>query len=668
MSLPPGFLDELRTRVSLSQVVGRKVMWDQRKSNMGKGDMWAPCPFHHEKSASFHVDDRKGFYYCFGCQAKGDAIGFVQESENVGFMEAVQIIAAEAGMEMPARDPRAQQKQDRRALLADVMEQAVQFFRLQLNTSRAHEARAYLDRRGMSAQSLERWEIGFAPDGWQNLWDHLRGKGVEEDLIIGAGLAKPSTKGGKPYDTFRNRIMFPIRDARGRAIAFGGRAMDSNDNAKYLNSPETELFDKGRSLYNHAPARVAAGKGQPLVVAEGYMDVIALADGGFEAAVAPLGTAVTESQLMMMWRIADEPIIALDGDTAGLRAAMRLIDLALPLLEAGKSLRFAMMPEGQDPDDLIRSKGPAAVQALLDQAMPMVRLLWQRETEGKVYDSPERKAALDKSLREKIKLIRDPSIRKHYGDDIKELRWALFRGNRQSDGKDFKSGGGYIRPGGGFKDGPRGKWRPGGKAIPQPLASTKSSLLAGADDQAAIAMREAVILASAIATPAVIVDFEANFERMTCADPDHAMMRDMILRYGVGAPDRLHDEILYALGPYALENLHALRHVAISPCLRKPGDLETASLTLSEEFAKIEARLGLDAEVAEAEEDLSGLADEAVTWRLGQAAEARNKAVRSENEDRAQYDVADNGARLNREERDLLSALTDGINFSRKQR
>ena len=667
MSLPPGFLDELRTRVSLSQVVGRKVMWDQRKSNMGKGDMWAPCPFHHEKSASFHVDDRKGFYYCFGCQAKGDAIGFVQETENVGFMEAVQIIAAEAGMEMPARDPRAQQKQDRRTLLAEVMEQAVQFFRLQLNTGRAQDARSYLERRGMSAQSLERWEVGFAPDGWQNMWDHLRGKGVEEDLIFGAGLAKPSTKGGKPYDTFRNRIMFPIRDARGRAIAFGGRAMDPYDNAKYLNSPETELFDKGRSLYNHAPARVAAGKGQPLLVAEGYMDVIALADGGFEAAVAPLGTAVTESQLMMMWRIADEPIIALDGDTAGLRAAMRLIDLALPLLEAGKSLRFAMMPEGKDPDDLIRSQGPAAVQALLDQAMPMVRLLWQRETEGKVFDSPERKAGLDKNLREKIKLIRDPSIRKHYGDDIKEMRWALFRGNRKPSGTAFNPTGGGFKGSGGIKEGPRGKWKPG-KAVPQqPLASTKSSMLAAADDHAAIAMREAVILASAIATPAVIVEFEANFERMSCADPDHAIMRDMILRYGLSAPDQVHDEILYALGPYALENLHALRHVAISPCLRKPGDLETASLTLSEEFAKIEARLGLDAELAEAEEDLSGLADEAVTWRLGQAAEARNKAVRSENEDKATYDIADNGARLNREERNLLSTLTDGINFSRKR-
>ena len=248
-------MDELRSRISISDVVGRKVMWDQRKSNVGKGDLWAPCPFHHEKSASFHVDDRKGYYYCFGCQAKGDALKFVQETENVGFMEAVEILAREAGMEMPARDPKAQQKQDRRTQLIEVMEQAVQFFRLQLKTNNASMARSYLQKRGLTPPALERWEIGFAPDGWQNLWDHLRGKNVPEELIMAAGLAKPSTKGGRAYDTFRNRIMFPIRDARGRAIAFGGRAMDPNDNAKYLNSPETELFDKGRSLYNHAPER-----------------------------------------------------------------------------------------------------------------------------------------------------------------------------------------------------------------------------------------------------------------------------------------------------------------------------------------------------------------------------------------------------------------------------
>ena len=270
MSLPPGFLDELRSRTSLSQVVGRKVTWDTRKSNQGKGDMWSPCPFHQEKTASFHVDDRKGFYYCFGCHAKGDLFSFVQETENVGFMEAVEIIAREAGMQLPARDPKAQEKADRRTQLIEVMEQAVAHYRLQLKTSAAAAARDYLVGRGLDEAAQQRWEIGFAPPGWQGLWDHLTSKGVSEDLILAAGLAKPSNAGKKPYDTFRDRIMFPIRDQRGRAIAFGGRAMDPTDNAKYLNSPETDLFDKGRSLYNHGPAREGAGK-QPLVVAEGYM-------------------------------------------------------------------------------------------------------------------------------------------------------------------------------------------------------------------------------------------------------------------------------------------------------------------------------------------------------------------------------------------------------------
>ena len=383
MSLPPGFLDELRTRTSLSQVVGRKVMWDNRKSNQGKGDMWAPCPFHHEKTASFHVDDRKGYYYCFGCHAKGDAISFVRETENVDFMEAVKILAQEAGMTVPERDPQAQQKADRRTELIEVMEMAVRHFRMSLSTGAGAAAREYLVGRGLKEDALERFEIGFAPDGWQGLWDHLTGKGVEPQKILDCGLAKASQRGGKPYDTFRNRIMFPIRDVRGRCIAFGGRAMDPDDNAKYLNSPETELFDKSHTLYNHAPAREAAGKGKPLIVAEGYMDVIALSEAGFEAAVAPLGTAVTEHQLQLLWRIADEPIVALDGDTAGLRAAYRVIDLALPLLEAGKSLRFALMPEGQDPDDLLRREGAGAVQGVLDAAMPMVTLLWQRETEGR---------------------------------------------------------------------------------------------------------------------------------------------------------------------------------------------------------------------------------------------------------------------------------------------
>ncbi|SLN31323.1 DNA primase [Ruegeria meonggei] len=649
MSLPPGFLDELRTRLSLSQVVGRKVMWDARKSNQGKGDMWAPCPFHHEKTASFHVDDQKGFYYCFGCQAKGDAISFVKETENVSFIEAVEILAREAGLPMPARDPKAQEKQDHRSQLAEVMEQAVQFFRLQLKTGAGTEARDYLKRRGLDDQALDRWEIGFVPEGWQGLWDHLRGKNVAEDLILGAGLAKPSNKGKKPYDTFRNRIMFPIRDPRGRCIAFGGRAMDPNDNAKYLNSPETDLFDKGRSLYNHGPARQAAGKGQPLIVAEGYMDVIALGEAGFGASVAPLGTAITEHQLQLLWRISDEPIIALDGDTAGLRAAMRAVDLALPLLEAGKSLRFALMPEGKDPDDLLRAEGAGAVQSVLDGAIPMVKLLWQRETEGKVFDSPERKAALDKTLRDKIKLIRDPSIRSHYGQEIKDLRWQLFRPQRQQQNRSWQ---------------PRGKWKP----QPQPASPGARASFLASSENAEIQLREAAILAIAALNPQVVVQFEHQLEEMECRDPDHASLRHAILRHAIDDPDSLKDHIAENLGPQALENLLALRHVAVIPSVSKPGDVEKAEMTLAEELAKIKALRGLDAEIAEAAEELSDLADEALTYRLAQAAEERNRTSRSQNEDRAVFDIADNGARINRDEKDAFKAITSGINFERKQR
>ena len=644
MSLPPGFLDELRNRTSLSQVVGRKVMWDPRKSNQAKGDMWAPCPFHQEKTASFHVDDRKGFYYCFGCHAKGDAITFVKETENVPFMEAVEILAREAGLPMPARDPKAQQKADRRTQIGDVMEQAVKFFRLQLATTAAGPARAYLQKRGLAAEAQARWEIGFAPDGWQRLWDHLQGKGIDAQLILDAGLAKPSTTGKRPYDTFRNRIMFPIRDAQGRAIAFGGRAMDPTDNAKYLNSPETLLFDKGRSLYNHGPARQAAGTGQPLLVAEGYMDVIALAEAGFSAAVAPLGTAITEHQLQMLWRISPEPIIALDGDIAGLRAAMRVIDLALPLLEAGQSLRFAMMPKGKDPDDVLRDQGPETLQSILDDAVPMVRLLWQRETEGKLFDSPERKAALDKALRDKLKLIKDVSIRAHYAQDIKDLRWDLFRTTRPAT-----RGAGFT-----------GKARVAG-----PVPGTKASMLVAGDDGVTDQMRVAVILASLIATPTVIAEFETDLETLDCRNDDHAALRNAILRHGLSDPRDLRAAISDDLGARPLEKLFALRHVSVSPCLRKPGDDDLARATVAQEFDKLKAQKGLAAEIDEAQEDMIGFADESVTFRLDQAARAMDRATRSTTEDRTQYETGANGARIDRSEREKFEDLLNRIGFAK---
>lgn len=650
MSLPPGFLDELRTRTSLAQVVGRKVMWDQRKSNQGKGDMWAPCPFHHEKTASFHVDDKQGFYYCFGCHAKGDAISFVRETENVSFVEAIEILAREAGMQMPARDPRAQEKADRRTELANVMEQAIQYFRLQLRTTAATHAREYLTGRGFDDAALDRWEIGYAPDDRQATFRHLTEKSIAPDMIIDAGLAAKPDNGGAPYDRFRGRIIFPIRDARGRAIALGGRALDPNARAKYLNSPETELFDKGRSLYNHAKAREHAGKGQPLVVAEGYMDVIALAEAGFGAVVAPLGTAITEDQLRLLWRIHPEPIVALDGDKAGLRAAMRVIDLALPMLEAGQSLRFALLPEGQDPDDLIKAQGAGAMQRLLDQAVPMVQLLWRRETEGKVFDSPERKAALDKSLREAIRKIADPSVRSHYGEEIKRLRQELFAPARRTAN--------FV---------PNGRqW--GRKSAPrQALPETRASILASGAGSVGDVMREAVILGVILRNPECLHQFEADLELVEFRNPDHRALANAILAHDPDDPDALNEAVVRQIGSSALEKLFAQNHLSVVPSIHTPGDNELAQLCLAQEFAKLKAARGAEREIEEAARDLDGQADEGLTWRLGQAAESRSKAERSETEDKATYDMADNGVRLNRSERDAWERILQSIEYGKKK-
>ena len=647
MSLPPGFIDELRGRLSLGQVVGRKVMWDNRKSNPGKGDLWAPCPFHQEKSASFHVDDRKGFYYCFGCHAKGDAISFVRETENVSFVEAVEILAREVGMPLPERDPQAQVRADRRTQLVAVMEQAVQWFRLQLKTGAAAEARAYLGKRGLSEAAQGRWDIGFAPDARQGLFAHLTGKGVDPGLVMDAGLAAVPDGGGAPFDRFRGRIIVPLRDARGRAIALGGRAMDAGAKAKYLNSPETELFDKGRGLYNIGPAREAAGKGQPLVVAEGYMDVIALSEAGFGAVVAPLGTAITEDQLRLMWRVSPEPIITLDGDTAGQRAAMRLVDLALPLLEAGQGLRFAVLPQGLDPDDLIRAQGAAAMRSVLEAAVPMVNLLWSRETAGREFDSPERKATLDKTLRTVIATIKDPSIRGHYGEAIKQMRWALFGQRKPAARAAFVPGRGNA------------------KQLPAlASAGAKASLLAGAvevEDQ----LREAVILATLIANPDVVAGFEADLEQMECQGPGHLALRDAILRHQ--GPD-LRAAIAADLGPEPLEKLFAQRHLALTPAIRRPGDADMARMCLAEELAKLNARRGHAREIEEAMEDILGLADEGVTWRLGQAARALDRADRGDGADKTEYETGPNGARMNKDERSALDALLGQIGFGKGQR
>ncbi|MCF6273546.1 MAG: DNA primase [Rhodobacteraceae bacterium] len=604
MSLPDGFLDDLRTRLSIADVVGRKVMWDARKTNAGKGDYWAPCPFHQEKTASFHVDDRKGFYYCFGCHAKGDALGFVRETENLGFMEAVKLLASEAGMPVPASDPRAAEREAKRNTLVDVMEAAVQHYKLNLKTAAATETRAYLEQRGLTSEIIEHFEIGFAPNS-NTLSEHLKSKGFEEAKIIEAGLSIKSDRGGAPYDRFRGRIIFPIRDQRGRAIAFGGRAIDPDARAKYLNSPETPLFDKGRSLYNFGPARAAAGKAGALVVAEGYMDVIALHQAGFTHAVAPLGTAITPEQLQLMWRAHPEPVITLDGDTAGLRAAMRLIDVALPLIEPGKSLRFAIMPEGLDPDDLIKSAGAPAMQALLDAARPMVDLLWQRETEGQVFDSPERKALLDKTLRMLLGKITDPSIKSHYGQEIKNRRQSLFYPQQSR-----KSG---FTP-----------WR---KNAPlAPLPDTKNSLLASANTgpEAEARVRESAILLGCLHHPELAEKLESRLDRLPYLCPDlrqigHALLAALPLKEGEGFNDLLSRRFGFDVA----EKLLSIRQVASNPHLRANADKSLAERALSADIDRQFAIVGIIEETSDARIEIDSDPDEGLTWRLEQAREAK---------------------------------------------
>ena len=632
MSLPPGFLEELRNRSSLSQVVGRKVTWEQKKTNISKGDYWAPCPFHSEKTASFHVDDKKGFYYCFGCHEKGDAISFIRNSENVSFIEAVEILAREAGMTMPARDPKAQEKIDINKELANIMESAVQFYKMQFNGSNAKSAKDYIKSRGLSGDTINIFEIGFAPNDRTSLSQFLLNKGIPEDKIIDAGLAIKPDDGGNIFDRFRGRIMFPIRNTQGRCIAFGGRAMDPNARAKYLNSNETALFDKGRSLYNHGLAREASGKANSLIVAEGYMDVIALSQFGFKHAVAPLGTAITENQLALIWRIHHEPIIALDGDTAGLRAALRLIDLALPLLETGKSLRFCILPTGQDPDDILKEKGAAYMQELLENAVPMVNLLWQRETEGKDFDSPERRALLDKSLRTAVMKIRDKSIRHHYGQAIKELRYKLFAPINNGLNPLNKSRSlGYSQV-----------W--GKKPKLMASANTKSSMLAIQSDETNWRLRESLILASAIKNQSAALKNESALERCPITTPDLVEIMNAILinlhikKTGAGMSDSFEENIQNSLGYSPIDKLMKLKPLKKHPYLKNNTDPDLIQQTLEEELAKHVALIGAQNEIKEAEQDLTGLVDEGLTWRLQQAAMAKTKATRAIEEEDSETD------------------------------
>jgi DNA primase len=424
VSLTPAFLDELRARTSLSALVGKTV-----KLTKAGREHKGCCPFHNEKTPSFYVNDDKGFYHCFGCSAHGDAIRWMTEQRGLPFIEAVKELAAAAGLEMPAQDRRAAQKAERAKSLHDVMQAAADWFVQQLGGIEGAEARALLDRREVSPATRSAFGFGYAPDSRTKLRTALKDFG--DAMLIEAGLLI-QVEGKEPYDRFRGRLMIPIRDARGKVIAFGGRIIGEGE-PKYLNSPDTPLFDKGRTLYNLDKASPAARKADRLFVVEGYMDAVALAQGGIAEAVAPLGTALTEHQIERLWRMVDVPTVCLDGDSAGQKAAIRAAHRALPLLQPGKSLSFVTLPDGQDPDDLMRAKGPAAFEALAAEAEPLVERLWKHELAAEPLVTPEQRAALRTRLRALANTVQDQEVRTEYLAAFNSRVWDLFHPERPAD-------------------------------------------------------------------------------------------------------------------------------------------------------------------------------------------------------------------------------------------
>ncbi|WP_230481472.1 DNA primase [Sphingomonas sp. Leaf21] len=439
MSLTPQFLDELRARTSLSALIG-KTMKLQKAGREYKGC----CPFHNEKTPSFYVNDDKGFYHCFGCSAHGDAIRWMTDQRGLPFIDAVKELAQAAGLDMPEQNRRAAQKAERAKGLHDAMADAAAWFSEQLGGLSGGDARELLSRRRVTPETARTFGLGFAPDSRGKLKAALKDYG--DPALIECGLLI-KVDGKEPYDRFRGRLMIPIRDARGRVIAFGGRIIGDGE-PKYLNSPDTPLFDKGRTLYNLDRAAPAVRKSGRVLVVEGYMDVIALAQAGIEEAVAPLGTALTEHQLERLWRMVDVPTLCFDGDAAGQKAAIRAAHRALPLLQPGKSLSFVTLPQGQDPDDLVQEKGAAGFEAVLTRATPLSDLLWQSEIAQAQTDTPEGRAALKQRLEELAQQIPHKDLAYEYKRammsryfDIFGIRKANAEKLRQAVAESFRNPG-----------------------------------------------------------------------------------------------------------------------------------------------------------------------------------------------------------------------------------
>lgn len=444
MLVPKSFLEDIRARTRLSDIIGKRI-----KLTRAGREFKACCPFHNEKSPSFYVNDDKGFYHCFGCGAHGDQIGFITRHDNRNFMDAVEELAALAGLSVPKPSPQEAERANLRDRLVTLMDKATQFFTAQLEGQK--ELLAYLEARQITEETRNAFRLGYAPENGATLSEYLKSQGFTDYEMQEAGLFRKSDRGGAPYAFFRDRLMFPVTDRRGRTIAFGARQLPESMRPiaegapkppKYINSTETPLFQKGHILYNESHARTAAAKGNQVIVCEGYADVIAMWQAGFTGTVAPLGTALTDAQILSLWAMTPEsdtttvrePILCFDGDNAGRRAALRAMNNIIPMLQSGKSARFAFLPSGQDPDDVLRKSGSSAIKAIIEGALPLSDMIWLSLTQGHSFDLPEARAALQKRIDEITAQIPDLAVQKHYRSLLRDRLYKSFSPQRRAAG------------------------------------------------------------------------------------------------------------------------------------------------------------------------------------------------------------------------------------------
>ncbi|RDV04642.1 DNA primase [Undibacter mobilis] len=544
MRFTPQFLEELKSRLPVSEVVGRRVKLI-RSGREYKG----LSPFNKEKTPSFFVNDQKEAWFDFSSGKNGSIFDFVMMTEGVTFPEAVEQLAQMAGMPLPKVSEDDQRRDAKRKTLHDVMEIAAKFFETTLSSRAGAKARGYLADRGLDAATQVKFRIGYAPGDRYALKEHLGSHGISTADMVEAGLLIAGDDIPVPFDRFRDRVMFPITDVRGRIIAFGGRALEKDVAAKYLNSPETPLFHKGHTLYNIAAARQAAHDGAPVVVVEGYVDVIAMVTAGYPGAVAPLGTALTEEQLGLIWKMTNEPVLCFDGDGAGLRAARRAVDLAMPHLKPGKSLKVALLPQGQDPDDLLRSAGPDAIRDVINAAQPMAQMLWQFMTEGHDFGTPERRAALDTRITEVTTAIADESVRKYYRQEFNERLRSFFQpaqnqgfaGRGQFGGQRGQFGGNGVRQS-------NGNWQPRfsgqrggpmrGAAGPYVVASQQMAASpVHRGHRTAVPTREALILQAALNYPWLLHDHLEELSQIEFRHPDAERVKGALIDIAAQAED-----------------------------------------------------------------------------------------------------------------------------------